>query len=64
MMQTHLPKTIYVRRDDDNGARYLIADEHLDDMESGTVGIYELQDTVKVRRQTQFKRGRSDWKPA
>ena len=47
-----LPKTIYVKKEQDQNDKtesYLIADETMNSMEDGeTVGIYELKDTRRM----------------
>jgi hypothetical protein len=44
------PKTIYVKREQDQNSSYFLADESPDSVEHGErVGIYELQE-VKTKR--------------
>jgi hypothetical protein len=51
-MKTKLPKTLYVRREIDGDANYLVAEEtlrdQLDAVEKRLVGRYELVSTQEV----------------
>ena len=41
-----LPKTIFVRVDGEGEDSYFLADENVDDVDNGEVGVYELQKIV------------------
>lgn len=60
-----LPEVVYVYEDEgSDGDKYLVASRDPGDQEEGIVGVYLLEETLKIRHETQVQRkGTKKWFP-